>query len=76
MNVENTFDQKQYASLLSKPVFVQPTMYKMAVQESEMISDDEMNMDEWIYEKESIKQIEEKCYKMNHQPSSMYCNWN
>jgi len=29
-----------------KPIFTQPSIYKMAEQELEIISDDEMNMDE------------------------------
>ena len=50
MNTANLMATKTYKfdQYVKKPLFTQPSVYKMAEEESEMIGDDEINMDEQV----------------------------
>ena len=65
VNVENPLDLKHQSKMAKKPIFMQPTMFKMSMQESEMISDDEMDVTEGISGKKSIKQVAEKSLNLS-----------
>lgn len=72
-NVSDHFGVIQQTT--KKPVFVQPSMFKMAMQESEMISDDEADFTDDICEKISLKGMSQECHKLSQKPSSKECNW-
>ena len=72
-NVSETFGMIQQTT--KKPVFVQPSTFKMAVQELDMISDDEGDLADNICEKISLKGMTQECHKLSQMPSSKECNW-
>lgn len=54
-----------------KPVFSEPNFYKMNVQESEMMSDDELDMEQSMSEKLNIKQLSQIANKLSQKASCL-----
>lgn len=54
-----------------KPVFSEPNFYKMNVQESEMMSDDELDMEQSMSEKLNIKQLSQIANKLSQNASCL-----
>ena len=63
-----TFEQ-----LAKKPLFTQPSCYKMAEQELEMVSDDELSMDENVCEQNSFEEASQSIFKIFGQASAEQC---
>ena len=55
-----------------KPIFTQPSIYKMAEQELEIISDDEMNMDEQVCKVKSSSNVASKEIRKTNDKESVY----